>query len=155
MSLQRPALVRLRCSAVSAAVALVSFAATAVGQAPSEIRFNRDIRPILSENCFACHGPDAPARKADLRLDTKAGLFGKSKHAVAIVPGDPSKSEAVARVQNADPDEVMPPPKTGKKLTPEQVDLLKRWVEQGAKWEGHWAYSAPVRPVVPQVKRPE
>ena len=138
-----------------ATAALCGLSVTVRAQAPAEVRFNRDIRPILSENCFACHGPDRPARKADLRLDTKDGLFAKAKHAVAVVPGDVSKSELIARVTNADPDEVMPPPKTGKKLTPHQVELLRTWVQQGAKWEGHWAFTAPVRPAVPSVKRAE
>ena len=144
---QSPLLRRFACVAALVVVASLGYAPVARADAPpADIRYNRDIRPILSENCFACHGPDAPARKADLRLDKKEGLFTKAKHAIAVVPGEPGKSELFARVSNADPDEVMPPPKTGKKLTPQQVDLLKRWIEQGAKWEGHWAYTAPVRP---------
>ena len=154
MTLPRHRLLLPICAVVAALGALAA-APEARADAADEIRFNRDIRPILSENCFACHGPDAPARKADLRLDTKEGLFAKADDTKAFVPGDPAHSAVLARVTHADPDEVMPPPKTGKKLTARQVDLLKRWVEQGAKWEGHWAYTAPVRPAVPQVKRPE
>jgi mono/diheme cytochrome c family protein len=135
--------------------AFAAVLATVSAGAADEIRYNRDIRPILSENCFACHGPDAPARKADLRLDTKDGLLAKVDDTQAVVPGDPARSAILARITSADADEVMPPPKTGKKLTPQQVDLLKRWVEQGAKWEGHWAYTAPARPAMPPVKRPE
>ena len=141
----------LACS-VACAFVVASAAASARAQAPGEVRFNRDIRPILSENCFACHGPDGPARKADLRLDTKDGLFAKADDTAAVVPGDPGKSAILQRITHADPDEVMPPTKTGKKLTAQQVELLKKWVEQGAKWEGHWSFTAPTRPQAPAVK---
>ena len=135
-----------------ALIAGTSVHAADMAPLPDKIRYNRDIRPILSENCFACHGPDAPARKADLRLDTKEGLLFKKKDRHAVVPGDPSKSEVFLRVTHADPDEVMPPAKTGKKLTPRQVALLKKWIEQGAPWEGHWSFTAPQRPAAPEVK---
>ena len=138
-----------------ALILTLATASTALADTPAEIRFNRDIHPILSENCFACHGPDSHHRKSELRLDTKDGIFGKAKQGVAVVPGDLAKSELIARVTNTDPDEVMPPPKTGKKLTARQIDLLKQWVQQGAKWEGHWAFIAPVRPPVPTPKRQE
>ena len=120
---------------------------------PAEVRYSRDVRPILSENCFACHGFDAHTRKADLRLDTKDGLFAKVDDTAAVVPGDPARSAIIARITHHDADELMPPPKTGKKVTPRQVEILKRWIEQGAKWEGHWSFIAPVRPAVPQVKQ--
>lgn len=117
----------------------------------AEISFNRDIRPILSDNCFACHGPDKRARKADRRLDTADGATAEIDGVRAIVPGDLAKSDLVARIESHDPDEVMPPPKSEKKLKPEQVALLKTWIEQGAKYEPHWAFIAPVRPPVPEV----
>jgi mono/diheme cytochrome c family protein len=132
-------------------------AQTDAGQAsapvPAEVRYSRDVRPILSENCFACHGFDGAQRKADLRLDTKDGLFAKVDDTAAVVPGDPGKSAILNRIVHADPDEVMPPPKTGKKLTPRQVEIVRKWIEQGAKWEGHWAFIPPVRPAVPQAKQ--
>ncbi|HJT77665.1 MAG TPA: PSD1 and planctomycete cytochrome C domain-containing protein, partial [Gemmataceae bacterium] len=116
------------------------------------VDFSRQVRPILSENCFACHGPDESQRKARLRLDTKEGAFGKLRHGgFALVPGKPAESRLLARITADDPSEVMPPPKTGKKLTPDQIALLKRWVEQGAKWSTHWAFTAPVRPALPKV----
>jgi mono/diheme cytochrome c family protein len=116
------------------------------------IDFNRQIRPILSENCFACHGPDDKTRKARLRLDTKAGAFAKLRSgAFAVVPGKVGDSELVARISAHDPSEIMPPPKSGKHLKTEQIELLRRWVEQGAPWSEHWAFVAPRRPPVPKV----
>src|SRR5687767_987717 len=116
------------------------------------IDFSRDIRPILSDNCFACHGPDQDQRKAKLRLDTKEDAFKAAKSGeFAIVPGDPAKSSLLKRVTATDPDEIMPPPKSGKTLTPRQIDLLKTWIASGAKWQGHWAFDPPQRPNVPSV----
>ena len=106
------------------------------------IRFNRDIRPILSDNCFYCHGPDRNKRQADLRLDTDGGLRGDAGtgHSAAIVPGNPDASELVRRILSADPDERMPPPETKKSLSESQVTLLKRWIQEGGRYEGHWAF---------------
>ncbi|RPI76329.1 MAG: DUF1549 domain-containing protein, partial [Planctomycetaceae bacterium] len=109
--------------------------------AEPSIEFNRDIRPILSENCYACHGPDSRKRKADLRLDIEADAKRTlDSGSIAIVPGKGSASELIARLVTADETAVMPPPETGKKLTAGQIDLLKRWIDQGAAWEGHWAF---------------
>jgi len=120
---------------------------------PSKIDFNRDIRAILSDNCFQCHGPDAKQRKANLRFDRKEDALKPAKSGdYAIVPGDLAKSALVARIESKDPDEVMPPPKTGKKLTPQQIDTFKRWIREGAKFEGHWAFVKPERPPLPDVK---
>src|SRR5437660_9821478 len=94
------------------------------------VEFNREIRPILSDACFPCHGPDKAKRKAGLRLDTEAGAFGALRGGGrAVVPGHPEKSELVRRTGSADADERMPPPASGRHLTPPQVDLLRRWVE--------------------------
>jgi hypothetical protein len=125
--------------------------APAVG---NPIDFNRDIRPIFSENCYACHGPDKDKRKAGLRLDVKEGAFNKLDSGdVAIVPGQPNQSKLLKLVSlPLDHDDHMPPKKTGKLLTPTQIDLLRRWIEQGANWGAHWAYVAPERPVAPEVK---
>ena len=114
-----------------------------------ELSFNRDIRPILSANCFACHGPDKHARKADRRLDTRDGALAENDQVRAIVPGDLDHSEAALRISSTDPDEVMPPPKSDKKLTSEQVALLKRWIAEGAKYEPHWSLISPVKAKVP------
>ena len=113
---------------------------------PEKVDFNRDVRPILSENCFACHGFDANKRKADLRLDTKEGV-------VAGVKGAKTKDNLVTRIHSADPDEVMPALESGKTLTERQKAILTKWVEQGAEYKGHWSYLKPVRPPVPAVEQ--
>ena len=112
-----------------------------------ELRFNADIRPILSEYCFSCHGPDGAGRKADLRLDEAAGALESG----AVVPGKAEESELIRRIVSRDEDLVMPPPDTGKKLSQKHKEILRRWIQQGAKWEQHWAFVAPVRPRVPVV----
>ncbi len=119
----------------------------------SGIQFNRDIRPILADNCYNCHGPDKNKRKAGLRLDTKEGLFGPIKDRTPVIPGKPEQSELFRRITSHDPEEVMPQSKTRQTLTPAQITLLKRWIEQGAPWEGHWAYIPPVHSTVPTVRK--
>jgi hypothetical protein len=115
---------------------------------PERIEFNRDVRPILADNCFQCHGPDAGQRKAELRLDTKEGLFG-GKDTKPVVSGKPDESELLLRILSDSGTEKMPPPKSGKKLTTRQIGIVKKWVEQGATWQGHWAYEPVRRPAVP------
>jgi hypothetical protein len=118
----------------------------------AKVDFNRDVRHIFSNHCYACHGPDAAKRKAGLRLDRKEDAFKKLKHGVvALVPGDLKKSALWARVSAAD-EKPMPPADFGKPLSAKEVDTLKHWIEQGAHWEDHWAYVAPKRPPLPQVK---
>jgi hypothetical protein len=114
----------------------------------SGIEYNRDIRPILAENCFPCHGPDSAARKADLRLDR----FDDAVEMKAIVPGKPDESGIIARLHHEDPRKVMPPAKINKALKPEQKELLRKWIAAGAEYEAHWSFIAPERPKVPQVK---
>jgi hypothetical protein len=122
-------------------------------KAKPTIDFNRQIRPILSENCFACHGPDEKQRKAKLRLDTREGAFAELRDGgFAIIPGKAGESALVARTSSHEPGEMMPPPKSGKKLKPEQIELLKQWVEQGAPWSSHWAFVPPSRPERPVVR---
>ena len=121
--------------------------ATAVRGA-ERIEYNRDIRPILAENCFACHGPDSAARKASLRLD----LREEAVKAEAIVPGHPEKSQAIERIFAADAKQVMPPPKAHKRLTVAQKELLRRWVAAGAEYQPHWAFIPPKRPALPAVR---
>jgi hypothetical protein len=117
------------------------------------LSFNRDVRPILAETCFECHGPDNGARKAGLRLDLReSALKGGKSEVPAIVPGNPAKSELVRRISTRDIDDAMPPAKSGKKLSQSQVATLRTWIQQGAKWEGHWAFEKPVLPAVPQVR---
>jgi Protein of unknown function (DUF1553)/Protein of unknown function (DUF1549)/Planctomycete cytochrome C len=117
------------------------------------IDFNRDIRPILSENCFACHGPDKNKRLGELRLDTKDGLLSPRKNdlAAAVIPRKPDESELFQRITSDDDELKMPPPGKGKALTAAQVGTVKAWIEQGAEWKGHWAYIKPSRPRVPLV----
>jgi mono/diheme cytochrome c family protein len=114
----------------------------------AKVEYNRDIRPILAENCFACHGPDSASRKAGLRLDQRDAAV----KAEAIVPGKADGSELVHRVFSAKSKEVMPPPKSKKTLTQAQKELLKRWVVEGAEYQSHWSLIAPVRPPLPEVK---
>ena len=111
-----------------------------------KLQYNRDIRPIFAENCFACHGPDSAARKAGLRLDQREVALEKK----ALVPGRPEESGVIERIHAEDLNEVMPPLKSRKKLTPVQKELLKRWIAEGAEYEPHWAYITPKRPTPPQ-----
>jgi hypothetical protein len=114
------------------------------------IDFNRDIRPILSDHCYACHGPDERKRKGGLRLDREEDALKPLKSGNrAIVPGDVKNSALVQRLRSRDPDEVMPPPKEGKPLRTDQLDLLVRWVQQGAAWKKHWSFIPPERPPIP------
>ena len=112
--------------------------------------FNRDIRPILSDKCFACHGPDEEGRKADLRLDIESEA--KNDELMAIVAGSPEDSEMVYRIHSEDEDELMPPPEIGKTLTQEEKDILEQWIQEGAVWADHWAYAPPVDHPTPKVK---
>src|SRR5206468_979604 len=102
---------------------------------PGKLQYNRDIRPILAENCFACHGPDGNKRKAKLRLDTHEGMLADLEGKRPIVPGKPDASEVIKRITSTDEEEHMPPPKSGKKLRPEQIAILRRWIEEGADWQ--------------------
>lgn len=116
--------------------------------------FNRDIRPILSDHCYACHGPDNNKRKAGLRLDDKDSAYGELKSGDhAIVPGDVDHSALVHRITTKDPDDLMPPPKENKPLSSEQIDTLIQWVKSGAKWKNHWAFIPPEKPDLPEVKQ--
>jgi hypothetical protein len=121
---------------------------------PRTVEFNRDIRPILSDTCFQCHGPDKAKRKADLRLDTEAGAFADLGGSRVLVPGRPDKSELYLRITTEDPKERMPFPGSGRKLSQRQIDLIRRWIEQGAKWQKHWAFLPPRRHPLPVVKNP-
>ena len=102
------------------------------------VSFNRDIRPILSNNCFACHGPDATKRETKFHFDTREGAFAEDG---IIVPGSAAGSMLVKRITNPDPEKRMPPPDSGHALTAGQIELLRRWIDEGAKWDTHWAYT--------------
>ncbi|MCR9201908.1 MAG: DUF1549 domain-containing protein, partial [Planctomycetaceae bacterium] len=112
------------------------------------VSFTRDIRPILSNNCFHCHGPDENTREAELRLDTKTGLLGNG-HGGPVIAGDPEASELLRRMMSHDSDEQMPPPDSGKQLDDAQKQMIRLWIRQGAPWEQHWSFRQPILPDVP------
>lgn len=140
-------LVILVAALAGAALSLGGGARAVHSQSP-RIDFNREIRPILSDGCFACHGPDEKQRMAKLRLDTKDGALAK---AGVIVPGNAAQSRLIKRITSKDPNTVMPPPETGHKLTDKQIELLRRWIDEGALWNEHWAFVAPKRAEPPAV----
>jgi mono/diheme cytochrome c family protein len=116
------------------------------------VSFNRDIRPILSDTCFQCHGPDEKERKSGLRLDERASAVKPAESGeIAIVPGQPEKSELLKRLASKDRDEVMPPPKLHKTIKPEQIELFRKWIAEGAEYQGHWAFLPPARAALPKV----
>ena len=118
----------------------------------TNINYNLDIRPILANNCYACHGPDAKARQANLRIDTKAGAFSEPSGYPIIVPGKPEESELHLRIISEDDTYRMPPAGFNKTLTPEQIEAITQWIREGAQWEEHWAFTTPVSPTPPDVK---
>ena len=126
-------------------VATVTALAAPSARPQSRVEYNRDIRPILSDNCFHCHGPDKNTRKAKLRLDLRDDAIAHE----AFVPGQPDQSALIKRIFTADPDDVMPPPDSHKNLTAAQKELLKRWIAEGAVYQPHWAYTRISRPSVP------
>jgi mono/diheme cytochrome c family protein len=133
------------CAAISA-----SGAEAAVSNG-APVDFQRQVRHILSDNCFLCHGPDKGTRMADVRLDIKEGAFASRKNGTIIVPGKPDESLLIKRITSDNPAYRMPPAFSHKTLTPEQKDILRRWVAQGAPWKEHWAFIAPVKPAAPSV----
>src|SRR4030095_2703068 len=134
------------CSALALPCRLVS--------APAIVEFNRDIRPIFSDKYFTCHGPDKANRVTELRFDTEAGAkIALSEGRQSVVPGDPDKSELFRRIASNDEAVRMPPAAMGHpKLSDGEIDLIRRWIEQGAKWQGHWSFIPPKRPELPLVK---
>ena len=116
------------------------------------VRFDRDIRPILSDKCFQCHGPDEKHRKASLRLDRKSSAYALRDGEAAVRPGDPLNSILFQRVASEDQEERMPPTDSGKKpLTPKEIETVQLWIEQGASWSGHWAFQVPFKPELPSI----
>jgi hypothetical protein len=130
------------------AAQLADFSHVSAVAQKSTIKFDREVRPILSDKCFACHGPDEKQRMAKLRLDTKEGAFAKQG---VIVAGDPGGSRLIKRITSKDPNTIMPPPESGHKLTENEISLLRRWIEEGAEWNEHWAFVAPKRSEAPTV----
>ncbi len=139
----------------SLALLLLILLHAAPASAAGKLDFNRDIRPILSDNCFACHGFDAKTRKADLRLDTPEGAYQATDGIAPVKPGDPDASTLIQRILSDDKDDVMPPPETHKKITPAQVEILKRWIAEGAEYKKHWSFETPHKPALPEVRNPK
>jgi mono/diheme cytochrome c family protein len=133
---------------------LVALQPAPASEAP-RVEFNREIRPILADNCYACHGPDRNQRKAELRLDMQEDLARVVGNIEAVRAGRLEESELLRRVLSEDPQQRMPPPESQKQLTPAQIELLRRWIEQGAAWQGHWAYLPITRPAIPPVADPQ
>lgn len=115
------------------------------------LQFNRDVQPILGDRCYACHGPDEDSREADLRLDQRDSALGTNAVGAAIVPGRPSLSELIHRINSDDPDEIMPPPSHNKPLSDSDKKVLSSWIAQGAKYERHWSFTPPRRSKLPMV----
>ena len=134
-----------RSLALTAAFCFSCFVERASSAEPAAVDFNRDVRPILSDHCFECHGPDAEQRQAELRLDSKDGLFKKAAEHQNVVAGESAKSELFRRITTVDPDERMPPSDSGRKLTATQISTIKQWIESGAEWQQHWSFVTPSR----------
>jgi hypothetical protein len=117
------------------------------------ISFARDVRRILSDRCFRCHGPDRISRKADLRLDQSNDVFADRDGRRVVVPGQPESAELIRRITSMDDDERMPPVDSGLSLTTAEIDVIRKWIRQGARWEHHWAYNPPERPAIPRVSQ--
>jgi hypothetical protein len=135
-----------------AMIVLLLLRGTSGGVRGQEVTFSRDVLPILSDACFTCHGPDAGARKGKLRFDTEEGALHRKGRDPVIVPGKSAMSELIRRIVTSDEKEVMPPRNSNRKLSAKQIEVLKRWVDSGAKWGQHWAFEAPRRPSVRAVK---
>jgi hypothetical protein len=131
--------------------ALAGIASDSMLAAPRDIDFNRDVRPILSDKCYTCHGPDEKTRLVSLRLDTRDGLLANRGKYQIVVPGDPAKSKLLERIAHPKRALAMPPPGSGELLTPQQVEVITEWIRQGAEFESHWAFKPPVRPELPAV----
>jgi len=128
--------------------------AAILSQLPETIDYNFHVQPILSDRCYRCHGPDENARKSDLRLDTRAGLFGEKGSSTGPVrPGKLNKSEVFNRIISDDPEYMMPPPDSKLSLEDEEVAMLAKWIQQGAEWKPHWSFIPPQRPLVPAVEQ--
>jgi hypothetical protein len=138
---------------VTASLAAQHEGVTAETSAPADaVDFLRDVRPVLAQHCFTCHGPDAKERKGDLRLDLRADAFADRGDYFVVKPGDPADSELMLRVTSEDPDEVMPPPECDDALEPKEVEVLRAWIAAGAPWTEHWAFVSPKRPAAPPVQ---
>ncbi|MEJ7590232.1 MAG: PSD1 and planctomycete cytochrome C domain-containing protein [Planctomycetaceae bacterium] len=133
---------------------LLLFTLSPLANAEDEIEFNRDVRPILAAKCFECHGFDVKTRKADMRLDTAEGAYAEHDGTIAVKPGDLAGSELWSRITSTDAEVLMPPPESKKSLTDAEKDTLRRWIEQGAPYQKHWAFEPPKSAEIPDVRTP-
>ena len=146
-------LLLLGCLSMTAVALDTSASSNGSGKVRPTPDFTRDVRPILSQHCFTCHGPDDKKRKGGLRLDQRASAIAPAKSdALAIVPGKPDVSELIKRILTHDEDDLMPPPATKKPLSDKDKDVLKRWIAGGAEYQPHWAFAAPVIHPLPTVQ---
>jgi hypothetical protein len=138
---------------LSISAALISWFAAFAAHGSDALQFNRDIRPILSDKCFASHGPEAASREGGFRLDQRESAVGEADSgSIPVVPGDPTASELIVRITSDDESLRMPPADSHKTLTPEEIETLRRWIAQGAEWQQHWSFTSPVRPDLPAVQ---
>ncbi|PYU67609.1 MAG: hypothetical protein DMG49_18215 [Acidobacteria bacterium] len=145
------------CRWLRAAALALCLASLGAGQAPPNpsekpVYFNSEIRPILSDACFTCHGPEEESRQGNLRLDIKENMFADRGGYRIIAPGSSAASRLYQRISSTDKTSRMPPASTGRSLTPKQIELFRKWIDQGAKWQSHWAFDPPKRPAIPEVK---
>jgi len=120
---------------------------------PAKINYNRDVRPILSDKCFKCHGPDSQARKADRRLDIREAALAELDGVRAIVPSNAEQSELVRRIETDDADDLMPPRKSNLRLSKNEIAVLRQWIAEGAEYQPHWSFVPPKAAPLPEVKK--
>ena len=142
----------VKLSFITLLLAAHSFAADA--PLPAKVEYNRDVRPILADNCFTCHGFDPKSREADLRLDVREAAVAKLDGAFPILPGKPDESEVWKRITTKDEDDVMPPKKQNRQLSARDKKILRKWIEQGAEYQQHWAYIPAEKPAPPAASEP-
>lgn len=147
-----PAMFRALPRVIHRLVPLATLAVLLPVRAAEGVDFSREILPILSDACFHCHGPDGETREANLRLDQPEGLFRTAKDVTVVTPGHPEQSELFLRISSKHDDEMMPPPEAHRRLKPQEIERIERWIKGGAVWNRHWAFAAPKRPEIPQLK---
>src|SRR6185295_2976137 len=152
-SMEGRAWAKIKSPALGCVLLLLLVRPVAAAGLPARVDFNYHIKPLLSDRCFTCHGPDEKARKAKLRLDTEEGAFKALDGGMFVVkPGDLAHSEVARRITSTDPEEMMPPPKSNLALSKDEIELLRRWIEQGAEWKKHWAFIPVSEVSIPAVK---
>src|SRR5271163_2070683 len=135
-----------------AATAILLAASSGLSATDAKLGYNRDVRPILSDKCFKCHGPDSQARKAELRLDVRESAMALHDGVPPVVPGKPEQSEVVRRIETDDPEDHMPPLKSNLRLSKDEAAVLRRWIAEGAEYQPHWSLTPPKAAPVPEVK---